>query len=228
MGSEVEVLVVIPCSKRKRESEQPSATSEELQSGRFGYEGRLRSAAVEARELYLGRQHRHMVREVDRLRDARRDLRVGLVIVSAGYGLLEEHDLAVPYEATLGGSRSAQVGRGLELGLPEAALRLAGRAEYVVVALGAAYLAACGLPSPELPNGICLAPASVAGRGDSGIVACGRNEARFFGKAEREIRGYVLGELLASVAGRGLIALAEAQRGDWWPGPRQQQLLALL
>ena len=219
--------MVIPCSKRKRESEQPSATSEELQSGRFGYEDRLRSAAVEARELYLGRQHRHMVREVDRLRGARRDLRVGLVIVSAGYGLLEEHDLAVPYEAALSGSRSTQIARGLELGLPDAALRLAGRAEFVVVALSAAYLAACGLPSPNLPNGIYLAPPSFADCGQSGIVACGRPEARLFGKAEREIRGYILGELLASVAGRGLVALDEAQLGAWRPAPVQQRHLTL-
>jgi hypothetical protein len=211
-GPGADLAVVIPCSKAKRRL--PLA---EHSRGRLD--------AVPARELYLGRQHRAMVCAVDEFRSVRRDLVVHLHIVSAGHGLLAEDDRLGPYEATLGGSRTDQLARGAQLGLPGAVRVLSGSARYFIVALSSAYLAACQLPSPALTNAVYVAGAALKTTG-APVIAAGRVEARRFGKAERDIRGHVLGLLLKDVGRRGLIALDEALRGSWaWPPDDQLALM---
>lgn len=226
MSARPDLTIVIPCSKTKRLCPQPAASAEELTRGRFGYDDRLAPFAVEARELYLGRQHRAMVRAVDTLRTARPDFRVELAIISAGYGLLDEHDRVVSYEAALGASLRTQVERGRALGLPNAVRELAAGTACTVFALSAAYLAACALPDARIANVIYLA-GSDAESAATATVSSGRREARHFGKAEREIRGYVLGLFLDDVAARGIDALAEARAGAWLPVGAHQAAFAL-
>jgi hypothetical protein len=225
MTLRADVTVVIPCSKTKRRCPEPAASIEELGRCRFGDASRLEAFAVEARELYLGRQHRQMVRAVDALRHARPGFRVKLAIVSAGYGLLAEHDPVIPYEAALGGSRRAQAERGRQLGLPGAVRQLAEISDCTVFALSAAYLAACGLPDPTL-EAVYLAGASTEALGCA-TISSGRREARDLGRSEREVRGYVLSLLLEDIARRGMATLQDARAGSWASNMLRQASMGL-
>ncbi|MCC7364827.1 MAG: hypothetical protein IT303_10685 [Dehalococcoidia bacterium] len=71
MASELDLAVVIPCSKTKRSCPAPLATVAELLHDRAAAHSRLAPWATPARDLYLGRQHRAMVRAVDAFRKAR-------------------------------------------------------------------------------------------------------------------------------------------------------------
>lgn len=199
MAFDFDLAVVVPCSKTKRHCPIPLATADELKADRCAAHARLAAFSTAARDLYVGRQHRAMVRAVDGFRSARPELRVGLFVVSAGYGLLGENERIVPYEAQLGSNQRAWRDWGVSLGLPTTVAALADRAGEIVFALSAAYMTAAGLPSARLPDAIYLAGADFTSKHpDAYFVLAGRSEARRFGRAERDVRAVVLDQLLQS------------------------------
>jgi len=205
---EFDLAIVIPCSKTKRTCPEAPASPDELEDLR-NPPSRLRPYSLPARNLYLGRQHRALVATVDAFRKRRPDLRTGLFIVSAGYGLLEEREPVVPYEAPLGQTRADWERRGQELGLPGQIASLGKRARHVIVTLSAAYLTAAQLPTPELTNFVYLAGTDFATRHPTArFVLAGREQARRYRKAERDVRAVVLERLLRTIACRGLEALS--------------------
>lgn len=203
-----DIGILIGCSKAKRVQGNGKAVGSE----------------VPARELYLGRQHRAMVRSVDAFRTARPDLRTGLFIVSAEHGILAEYDSVAPYDTTLGSTRGEWQSSGERLGLPRLAKCLAPRARGWIVALSKSYLIASSLPSPALQHAVYLVGAEVAEQSlGFACILAGRKEARLFRTSEREIRAVVLELLLEQVAREPAGALEAIQRSGWQPQPRTLQ-----
>lgn len=201
--------VVIPCSKRKVSGGEPIATAKELETRRTP--AHLEPYRCASRALYRGRQFRTMLEAVDRFRQQRPDIDMVVHIVSAGYGLLDENQSVVPYEATLGPNRRAWIERGRRLGLPGQLRELMDGNDIVVVALSEAYLVACGLPCdrPNLAPIIYLTVDRREVPTEAKAIWSGRRQARGLLTSEREVRGVVLQRLLTAVASRGLPVLGE-------------------
>ncbi|MFZ5826720.1 MAG: tRNA-guanine transglycosylase DpdA [Bacillota bacterium] len=101
--------------------------------------------ARKAREMYTGRQHEYVVQGVNTLRKALGSgATVRLQIVSAGYGLLNEDEPILPYEATFNGMRKQELlaySQGV-LRLPEHINRAIEGQDLVFFLLGESYLQA--------------------------------------------------------------------------------------
>lgn len=212
----IDIAVIIPCSKRKIPCPISVASSEEL-AVQAASLGRLAPYACAARDLYQGRQHRAMVQTIDTLRSDCPELAIDLRIVSAGYGLLREHDRVVPYDAALGATVGEYRASGARLGLHAALCQAIAPATFSLICLSAPYLIAAGAPFP-CGNPIYLA-ASTAPLGPSTIVvSAGRLEARKLGKPDREARAAILALVCGYIAPRGLLGLEEVAAGNWSPG----------
>ena len=84
-------------------------------------EAELSAWALPARELYTGWQHRYMMNGVDAIRYRFGTSACSVKIVSAGYGLVDEEQRLVPYEATFQGQRPKWIrDRSQTLGIPTA------------------------------------------------------------------------------------------------------------
>jgi hypothetical protein len=207
------IAMVIPCSKRKIACSLPGATAQELANDREAVHRRLAPYARPARDLYVGRQHRAMVSAIDSLRFARPDLTIGLHIVSAGYGLLGEHDVVVPYDAALGTTPTSWRAAGARLRLHADLCGSIAGARFTLVCLSAAYLSAAGAPFDCGGCPIYLAASSAQLGPSALVIPAGRAEARRFGVPEREVRAAVLRELCARIADSGLAPLEAMSPG---------------
>jgi hypothetical protein len=84
-------------------------------------EAELSAWALPARELYTGWQHRYMMNGVDAIRHPFGTPACSVKIISAGYGLIDEEQRLVPYEATFQGQRRKWIrDRSTTLGIPSA------------------------------------------------------------------------------------------------------------
>src|ERR1700676_937960 len=84
-------------------------------------EAELSAWALPARELYPGWQHRYMMTGVDAIRHRFGTPACSVKIISAGYGLIDEEQRLVPYEATFQGQRPKWIrDRSTMLGIPSA------------------------------------------------------------------------------------------------------------
>jgi hypothetical protein len=118
---------------------------------------------------------------VEKLREAGHV--VSHLILSAGYGLLNENDRIAPYDLTFSRKRKAWVEeRGRRLNLRERLIKQAKGWDQVILILGREYFAAIGLPLPveSLPLTIAYVAPSMAARVGKGteVVVVGENEQR--------------------------------------------------
>jgi hypothetical protein len=82
-------------------------------------EAELSAWALPARELYTGWQHRYMMTGVDAIRHRFGTPACSVKIITAGYGLIDEEQRLVPYEATFQGHRPKWIrDRSTTLGIP--------------------------------------------------------------------------------------------------------------
>jgi hypothetical protein len=209
-GDTAHLSLVIPCSKRKVKSRDDS-----LQAlGVPDHAGSLMSHTWPARDLYRGRQVRSMLNAVDSLRRERQDIQTSVHIVSAGLGLLDEHQQVAPYEATLGSRRNEWKERGRALGLPSTMDRLIASSEAVIVALSEAYLTACDLPAAR--QGTAGSVLYITNRPDlvsapARAVWSGRRQARGFSTSERDVRSVILRRLLSHISRHGLSVMMQLE-----------------
>ena len=68
----------------------------------------LKEYKCKAIDMYKGLQHTNVVEAVNILRDTFKDITVDVNIISAGYGLLKENDIIVPYEVTFNTMKARQ------------------------------------------------------------------------------------------------------------------------
>ena len=150
----MKILVITSCTSRKKYK-----TASQLQPEDFISTGRLEARSAElksyeksATDMYTGQQHLHLKAGLEQLRTYYKEAVVNLHIISAGYGLLNESDNIVPYNATFKGLKPTELlTRSNSLQLHERVETLIAKYDLVLFLLGAEYVRALQLPF-EVPD----------------------------------------------------------------------------
>ena len=106
----MKILILTACTSKKKFKPANLLTKKDFKA--IGtpafkvHEEQLNTFQTAAGEMYTGQQHLRVMRGLQKLRQA--GLSVDLKIVSAGYGLLNENTLIVPYEMTFIGMRKKE------------------------------------------------------------------------------------------------------------------------
>jgi hypothetical protein len=138
----MKMLVIGSCTGRKNVHDCPTLLTQSdfddpprLQRR----ESELPAWALLATDLYTGWQHRYMINGVEAIRHRFGTAACSVKIISAGYGLVDEEQRLVPYEATFQGSKSI-LERSKALGIPVAVRNAVLGYDVVVFLLGKEYL----------------------------------------------------------------------------------------
>jgi hypothetical protein len=140
----MKMLVIGSCTGRKNVHDCPTLLTQSdfddpprLQRR----ESELSAWALPARDLYTGWQHRYMMNGVEAIRHRFGTAACSVKIISAGYGLVDEEQRLVPYEATFQrqGSKSI-LERSKALGIPVAVRNAVLGYDVAVFLLGKEYL----------------------------------------------------------------------------------------
>ena len=157
--------------------------------------------------MYIGQQHLGAMRGVAAMRTTNGVEAVGVAIVSAGYGVVDETRLIAPYDVTFSGmSPNAIRRRGTELGVPAAARRLLPGHDVVFLLLGSDYLTAV---HPPLIAGAdqrlvyFAKPGEFRVTRDSVVVPAGKSEAGRYGAGLVALKGRMLELIGAAIAREG-------------------------
>jgi hypothetical protein len=147
------LLVISSCTGKKDVRDCPKKLTEadfDDPALRRVREAELARWALPARLLYVGQQHRYMMKGIACLRQKFGESSCSVRIVSAGYGLVEEEQSMVPYEATFQNKGLALIReRARQLGIPEAVHSAVRGYECAMFLLGKEYLHAISpLPHP--------------------------------------------------------------------------------
>jgi hypothetical protein len=137
------ILVISSCTGIKSVHHEEQLTLDDFRdAGQLRRrENSLAQWKTKACELYAGNHHRYMLQGVKTLRRAYGRAAVDLRIISAGYGLLREDELIVPYDVTFEQMTADQAKAwGLQLGLPHAVRKAIRGYPLVVFLLGERYV----------------------------------------------------------------------------------------
>jgi hypothetical protein len=152
--------------------------------------------------MYTGPQNSELVKAVDALRTIP-NVRVKLVIISAGFGLLEEEELVPPYDCSFTNMKMTEVRkRSNKLRIRDAFARVVNTGfDLVYLALGKRYLASLG---KDL-HSVLEAPTVTFHGFESDLVVripCGAETVKAFSKRGHTIHGVVgfKGDLLRVLA----------------------------
>jgi hypothetical protein len=106
----VRILVVGSCSKRKLKQHENAPACSDLVSKESLDKWRtlLSGSLVRARDMYTGSLNRELVRGVDLLRTIP-SVEVQLVIISAGFGVVDEDELIPPYDCSFSGLQKREI-----------------------------------------------------------------------------------------------------------------------
>ena len=139
--------------------------------------------ALPAARLYTGWQHRYMMNGIDLLRRRFGSSACSVKIISAGFGLVDEEQPLVPYEATFQGKRPDWIRkRAGQLGIPQAVRKAIHGYECVIFLLGKEYLLSIHPPlQPSSGQRLVFFTSNrnVPFTSDSTIVPAGKAETRF-------------------------------------------------
>ena len=99
------ILVITSCTGRKKHKPPNQLNYEDFDSSeRFHRRTvELKGFKVPAAEMYTGQQHQHLMAGLEEVRKVYGLAVIDLHIISAGYGLLAEDDVIVPYNVTFSG-----------------------------------------------------------------------------------------------------------------------------
>ncbi len=165
---------------------------------------------VPAERLYIGEQHRRLMRGVTSFRAASTRFDLDLRIVSAGHGLVRGDQLLGFYDMSFAGLGGATIERRAEaLGIPvDVADLLSKPAALILLLLGDDYMRASGLRPGSALGGPALAFGGAAlarrfgGSSPLKVVPAGKAEARRFSCGLVGLKGELGGQLLELLARR--------------------------
>ena len=143
------ILVITSCTGRKKHK-----SPNQLKCEDFASPERLRQRTAElkdfkdsAAEMYTGQQHRYLMAGLKQLRKSHGQTVADLHIISAGYGLLGESEIIVPYNVTFTGLKKPELlARSNSLQLHEGVKTLIIDYDLVFFLLGREYVQALQLP----------------------------------------------------------------------------------
>ena len=147
--SQPRILVITSCTGEKK-------FKPENQLGLKDFENRKRLASGEKRlvqsmctagEMYTGMQHLRLMEGVKIFRQSLGDKAIDVNILSAGYGLIPEERLIVPYEVTFNGMKGYEVDSwASQLGIQSDFEKAVHGYDLVFLLLGENYLRSLSLP----------------------------------------------------------------------------------
>lgn len=141
------ILVVGSCGKSKLKTSLNAPTCSDIDSkdAITKWRKQLSRYLTPAREMYTGYQSRELLRGVESLRTIDQ-VEVRLLILSAGFGLLEEKELVPPYECSFSQMRKNRIRERSSLLRIEEDYRKLHETEFdlTYLALGKKYLTALG------------------------------------------------------------------------------------
>jgi hypothetical protein len=139
----VKALVISSCTKSKRHAPlvQPNCSDLDDPVRRAQKEQELHAYKLPAIEMYTGQHHRHVQEALGLVWNKLGHESVSLVIVSAGYGLLQPGQLVIPYECTFQSmGRREVVARSHKLGIRQKIEKLVQGFDLIFYLLGKKYL----------------------------------------------------------------------------------------
>ncbi len=144
----MKILVIGSCTGEKKYK-----PANQLQQEDFSPPERLRQRTEElsaykapAAEMYTGQQHRYLMEGLEQIREIYGQAVVDLYIISAGYGLLREYDVIVPYNVTFTGLKERKLlARSDSLQIHERVETLIANYKLVFFLLGKEYVQALQL-----------------------------------------------------------------------------------
>jgi hypothetical protein len=151
----IRILIVTSCTGEKRFKPTNQLTLEDFQdSARLQSRSHeLAEFACPASQMYTGLQHLRAVEGVELLRQAVGKQAVDLVILSAGYGLIAENEVIVPYEVTFNTMKGHEVDEwGKFLEVHEDFEKAIAGYDLVFMLLGDNYLRSLRLPVVAKPE----------------------------------------------------------------------------
>jgi hypothetical protein len=213
------ILVITPCSARKAYRPPIPPTYDDLVSSdrRAAAFERLAIQQLPARDMYTGQHHRSVLRNVDRLRRELPDVNCKVVIVSAGFGVLDETSLIVPYEATFSGLRRQDaISRAHQLSIRKELEERLSVADIGIFMLGNAYLEAIEAPINQAPLEVYIRSVVKVETSDRVMnVPAGRAEARLLGVAPRMVAAAMFDCFVDAVLQGGwVVAIDRLLRGE--------------
>lgn len=211
-------LVVSSCTAEKAYSPERQLQIEDFRHPEtlLSRERELAPYALPAAEMYTGDQHRWVMEGINLLRGAFGRGVVDLYILSAGYGLIPEDRIIVPYNVTFSEMTSAQLREWAAfLRVRERTHEVIRDYPLVLFLLGDRYLKALGLPL-EVRRGQKLlflssgsAAKGMATHEGHSALAVGPREATEFGCALVGLKGLLFRHLASVVVEMGLAVLLE-------------------
>lgn len=185
------ILVVSACSKRKAVEDSTVAPV---------------PAPLSARDRYAGRAHFRVRNAIDHWRNVSSGDFIEWSIVSAGLGLVGEHDPVPHYEATFAGLGDAAAReRAHELALPNALRNRLADVDVALFVLPLIYLRAVGAPFAHPSEQLYFAsPAFGAQGGAMPVVPCGIRHARELRVSTREVAAARFASFVDDASTRGL------------------------
>ena len=217
----MKILVIGSCTGKKKYKPK-----NQLQQKDFISPERLRQRTEKlnaykapAAKMYTGQQHQYLMEGLEQIRKIYGQAVVDLHIISAGYGLLRECDVIVPYNVTFTGLKNRKLlARSDCLQIPERVGTLIANYELVFFLLGKEYVQALQLPFqvPDTVNQIFLLGDSyrdlIPDAPNTHFVPAGRDLARRLGVMGVALKGFVF-KKLCEIAGReGLPVFKKVRR----------------
>ena len=148
------ILVITSCTGRKKHKSPNQLRYEDFASPERLHRrtAELKDVKTPAAEMYTGQQHRYLMAGLEEGREVYGSAILDLHIISAGYGLLAEDDVIVPYNVTFSGLNTGDLlARSNSLQLHKHVKTLIARYDLVFFLLGKEYVQALQLPF-EVPN----------------------------------------------------------------------------
>ena len=213
------ILVITSCTGRKKHKPPNQLKYED-----FASLERLRQRTVElkdfkvpAAEMYTGQQHRYLMAGLKEVRKVHKAPTVDLHIISAGYGLLAEDDIIVPYNVTFSGLKKGELlARSNSLQLHKRIETLSVNYHLVFFLLGAEYVRALQLPF-EIPDTVLQI--FLLGTGyrklippNAHFVPAGGDLARELGVMGVALKGFVFKKICECVCRDGLQVFEKIMR----------------
>ena len=217
----MKILVITSCTSRKKYKTVNQLQPEDFLSAErlAARSAELKSCETSATDMYTGQQHRHLKAGLEQFRTSYKEAVVDLHIISAGYGLLNESDIIVPYNVTFTGLKPKELlARSNSLQLHERVETLITDYDLVLFLLGAEYVQALQLQFevPDTVTQIFLigtgARKLIPDLPNTHFVPAGTPLSRKLHTTNTTLKGLVFERLCAFVCREGLQVFEEIRR----------------
>ena len=213
MLSSMKTLIITSCTSKKKHKPANQLQPEDfLSNERLGVRSvELKSFETSAAEMYTGQQHRYLMAGLKEFRKVHGSTVVDLHIISAGYGLLAEGDIIVPYNVTFSGLKKDELlARSNSFQLHKRVETLIVDYDLIFFLLGAEYVQALQLPFevPDTVTQIFLLGTGyrklIPDSSNTHFVPAGSDLARELGVMGVALKGFVFKKICERVCSDGL------------------------